>query len=112
MERIHSNEIITGHPSEVIPILEGVLKNLRTHYRAIKVGITSDPRQRFSSYRQAKWTHMFVHYSTTSADYANAIEDHFILKYSWLKNKWTGYSKMNPNSDKYYLYFVVKRMVR
>lgn len=95
---------ITGSILSVLPSLERSIRIFEKKYRTVKVGVTGrDPQIRFNEHLQnRKWDRMIVKYKTTSENFVNRAEKYFILGHRELKNKWTGYSNLPENGDKYF----------
>ena len=69
--------MVTGHPSLVIRVLNAKIGQYKRRYTYVKIGITGRPPQiRFKEHlRNFSWEKMVVIYKTTSAGYANLMEE-------------------------------------
>lgn len=105
MEGLEYNRI-TGFPTNVLERLERSLSQYMSRYATVKVGITGNPQQRFAKYHAEGWKRMVVKYETTSENFVNQMEDHFIKSRPALANTWIGTSHM-ANASRFFLYFVM-----
>ena len=76
-------------------------------YKAIKIGITSNPERRKAEHSKDGWKQMVVKYKTSSVRNANAIEKLFIDQRRELINEWPGFSDM-PSPGPYFVYLLLK----
>lgn len=99
---------ITGAPVNVILPLLHSLKIFLTKYHSVKVGITGrDPQRRFGEHlKKRPWNRMIVRYKTSSENFANQLEQFFIVLNPGLKNYWLGTSNLCKKGDNY-LYFLL-----
>ena len=100
----------SGWPKDVIPRLKVAVGIFKKSYKFVKIGITSNPENRFSQHKKHdknySWERMVVKYQTTSVANANAVEDHFIETDDSLVNIWTGYSHMTEKGP-YHVYILL-----
>lgn len=76
MKEVEYN-LITGHINEVIESLNRAIGQYKRNYK-VKIGITGRaPQKRFDEHLLVnnRWKRMVVVYETTSANYANKIEN-------------------------------------
>ncbi|KIX21856.1 hypothetical protein SY27_04010 [Flavobacterium sp. 316] len=90
-------------------LIKSIAQYLR-HYEGVKVGITSNPLNRFSKHNGSnkKWEKMIVKYETSSVKYINEMEKILINNFSdLLLNEVAGGGGPNGGSP-YYLYVLIK----
>ena len=104
-------KVITGNPIQVLPKLKNSLRHYRKNYSSVYIGITNDPKRRFSQHKsKLEWDTMVVKYSSSSTNYVRKIEkelEYFALDRGYgLENK-TGGSGGQTGEGKQYLYFLL-----
>ena len=79
--------------------------------RSIKIGLTTDPMRRWSEQKREGWSEMVVIYSTSSGDFAAAVEQDLIA-HGWNRH-YTSWN-YNPGGERspgtytrYYIYVLL-----
>ena len=104
-------KVITGNPSQVLPKLKSSLRHYRKNYSSVYVGITNDPKRRFTQHKaKLRWNTMVVKYSSSSTNYVRKIEkelDSFALNRGYGLENRTGGGGGQTGEGKQYLYFLL-----
>lgn len=103
----------TGQLNEIIPTLHRAFGQYVKNVREFKVGLTTDPDNRWASHQADGWGRMVVVYRTTSRDYAVSVEDDLILRgwsdhidaVSW--NEVRGGGGASWSAADYYIYLLL-----
>jgi len=79
------------------------------YYDDVKVGITADPKRRFTEHRnRSGYERMVVVYRTSSIRNANKLEKWFIENRNYdIENEWEGQSNMTDEGP-YFVYFIMR----
>lgn len=100
----------TGWPKDICALLNIAVGQYKRRYHNVKVGITNNPRRRFSEHIRCNpemhWERMVVKYKTLSVENANIVEKWFIKSRPELKNQWIGNSPMSGEGP-FYTYFLL-----
>jgi hypothetical protein len=72
----------TGHLSNLIPSLRRALGQYARYCNEFKIGLTTNPEQRWSRHTRDGWDDMVVVYSTGSEDYAADAET-LLIEHGW-----------------------------
>ncbi|MCO6175366.1 hypothetical protein NHF50_09955 [Flavobacterium sp. NRK F10] len=90
-------------------LIRSIAQYLR-HYNKVKVGITSNPLNRFSQHSNSGkgWKKMIVKYETSSVSYINEMEKLLIDNFSDLLQNEIGGGGGPNGKPPYYLYLLLK----
>jgi hypothetical protein len=104
----------SGHIKSLIPSLRRALGQYTRYCRHFKIGLTSNPEQRWNAYKRDGWSDMIVVYSTSSEKYAADAETLLIdhgLKDNYIPQCWNrirGGSGLASGYGWYCIYIVVE----
>lgn len=103
----------SGRPNDAL--LEKLHRSIGQYQRgsrSIKIGLTTDPMRRWSEQRREGWSEMVVIYSTSSRNFAAAVEKDLIA-HGW-NNYYTSWN-YNPGGEgipgsytRYYVYVLLE----
>jgi hypothetical protein len=72
----------TGHISNLIPSLRRALGQYTRYCNHFRIGLTTNPEQRWNAYKRDGWDDMIVVYSTKSEKYA-ADAEKLLIDHGW-----------------------------
>lgn len=75
----------TGHISTMIPSLRRALGQYSRYCKEYKIGLTTNPEQRWRTHRRDGWIDMVLVYSTSSEVYAADAET-LLIEHGWQAN--------------------------
>jgi hypothetical protein len=71
-----------GHIGNLIPSLRRALGQYTRYCKHFKIGLTTNPEQRWGTYKRDGWDDMIVVYSTSSEKYV-ADAEKLLIKHGW-----------------------------